>query len=1768
MLTKQSKKQLTQKDIDYIAYLYRRAMDSCRNYCDTKDPSKKTGIRRWTLVRAALTRLTREAELIEIGSMALKDGDRKEMEITSGVDLLSFGGLSDYTARLRRRNPLKELRSRQEDLDVQKAEYDELQQRKEREYKETYGFLASVRIAFDSDLKDAKASLDEKEKELSQLNESYKNAQDKHEQELLNAEDNLKALPKDIRRIAEMFRLGQAPTALIKNPKKCSSADKALMTETLRAMRALIILSSVSPNASTVNLYGKFVRFVSDAYGNLTMQTGGISVPLSSRGDEIAAVISRDVIENRELYGNNAVRDVISSQKTGLPEMTRGELLRAREYCAGVLHGETGIALNLLNNVSLADLKRYALLAMKENVNKTKFKQEFKKFVDTQNETHREQNINSVLNLELMSTGVELADGVKLFAEEQENSGWSREEEMVRDLASDLLFSKDTWIADSKVKSPGERIRDVLLEHSAALALIISDQFRDREENPDGIIESMLDKLPLFALGSGDAGKLKEKVKKALNDLRSFIEEEADDALADMKIGDAGKGLAEWRLKNRYWVEDLLQKKLKDLDKEQMKKLADVDKDLDEAVKNAMNDVQDAFDECVDDIFMSEEDKQQEKEGQIKPQIKKEAQKKKGQNTAADAIAAKKAAEKEAKKKRMDAIRQRMENRINDRRRLEEEIVRDKAAIEAKKAEYKEKAADWEKASNEKQAEYVRLNDEQNVLFDELTEVDEASKKALREYNIKARQAEEHNMDIGMRPPLPQHHPQHIELVKQIDEYDKRLAKVKDATEAIENEKSAFDNSIKEMEKSVADKEKALKEFPKRSSQELENILDDTAKGRKGQGLFMKNVFKTYFRSMPVMDQRSMIAGAIKNSKPVLSENKNHKIDLSSDEGMELASAMLGGMFKGAGPLFQKMLQGIPLSGNIPKGLKKAIEDTQDNLAHIPDEVVRAHMDGIIGRSNGRIQRIEVQKSLGAASVGQAFLCTVYGKDMEKGKQVVIKLLRPDVRNRMMREKQVMLNAARRTDEADMLPVEIEARRKKNQIGGMEATYIGNLKRIEEELDLTKEAENCKKGAVYDKVLIDPVTKKEKMNISNSMKLSDLADPTSDTCVMELAGTKTVKTYMSEIKEKNDSLMRPFCEKTEEIDPEGKKTGKMIPKRDKEGNYILRTDLTQKEKMQLLKVKDELTAMANDLDFRQKALAQVAEKWVSEGIFNAGYYHGDLHAGNIMISGKGVTIIDFGNATILNKEQQAQITRMMMAATFGDVESFRHAFHTLLENTPEEVYQEKREELTLAFTEVLSMGTETDAALRIAVALAKAQEIGLELPPVIANFASCQMRLQNTIKDVNNTLKGIQSSISLLDRNALFNPDICRADAVSSVIQKTVKSRTKRSIKKVCKETLSRMETISEEDFLKILDERPESLRDEFGIGNTVKLNAELKRMEEFVKGARPTKEEKDTVRKNGIGTLFPEMDAYINQTADLEYKNFLMHMFQQLESLIELRNTAEEQEALKDLIPEEKYKNGVGTTYKSLEDYAHNAGIGPNSQFARKWKKYKVLPEGTAFDNSVDGYFKEREKEKNNEALKNDDKHKEELLLLGKQIYAGYRLKQEKNISEAKKQLESRLIVLLPGKFKSLPDDEAGIKDEREGFENNIALLEQIIECSASNRTNGKELTAEYKKLKEIMNKCMQGPEEQKQHLPEMINQFKKVKDILWQAQIYTLHELDENAKDGEIDTSDRNPDGFLEVMGEVLYHYKATLGWRLGLKQSMRVKKGMQKLEKENMP
>lgn len=468
---------------------------------------------------------------------------------------------------------------------------------------------------------------------------------------------------------------------------------------------------------------------------------------------------------------------------------------------------------------------------------------------------------------------------------------------------------------------------------------------------------------------------------------------------------------------------------------------------------------------------------------------------------------------------------------------------------------------------------------------------------------------------------------------------------------------------------------------------EKTKLADLVGKGstdtQNGYGKFMLEVMKSYFTGVDRIDQRSMLAslmrfGAMEEVLPTDSP------ETAKQKEQNNLARQLGALFKGAGPIMQKLMQQLG-SSDLPPAFKAALQDMKCNLLPIPDEIVRSRLLDAVLSSNGDIKKITVDKSLGAASVGQSLLCTITdGQDNKR--QTVVKLLRPDVDARMAREKEIFLAAA-------------------GKVPGMRETYLGRLARLEEELDLRIEARNVRFGDVYDKPL---VLDKQTYTDVHSMRLDAAIPPAKDLMVLERAPGDTLANYMARTSERLEQL-------------------------------AANPNASVEDRIRSLR---EMNAFRAEILQKQEGVGHLAFKWVEEGMFKKGFYHGDLHAGNIMVdtaetNNRGITVIDFGNATQLGDKDRHRIMRMVYAATSNDTDLFLDNYRKLMaeENRPK--FDELREKASEEISLILQKGESEDTGLRISAALVQMQNMGLELPAQIFNFSQCQMMLQGTMSDLN-----------------------------------------------------------------------------------------------------------------------------------------------------------------------------------------------------------------------------------------------------------------------------------------------------------------------------------------------------------------------------------------------------------------------------------------------
>ena len=269
----------------------------------------------------------------------------------------------------------------------------------------------------------------------------------------------------------------------------------------------------------------------------------------------------------------------------------------------------------------------------------------------------------------------------------------------------------------------------------------------------------------------------------------------------------------------------------------------------------------------------------------------------------------------------------------------------------------------------------------------------------------------------------------------------------------------------------------------------------------------------------------------------------------------------------------------------------------------------------------------------------------------------------------------------------------------------MKATFEGRFASIEEELDLTIEAENMKRAQktyAYDKDIPEIGTFKN----TTSAKLFEGVKPTSSVMMQEKVEGDTVKQFLEET--------------------HGKLT-------DADANVSV----------------DDLKAMKEKLQKTHAALVSTSYMWANEGLFGSGFYHGDLHAGNLMVGKDGkVTMIDFGNATQLDKTGRTNVTRVITGAAVGNAELFLEGYVALLGADGKSNYEANKDAIKAKLDKVFEKQGLADTALRLNIALNILQlDFKIEVPGAVHNFLESQKRLSAAMDDTARLIKEIDARL-------------------------------------------------------------------------------------------------------------------------------------------------------------------------------------------------------------------------------------------------------------------------------------------------------------------------------------------------------------------------------------------------------------------------------------
>ena len=548
----------------------------------------------------------------------------------------------------------------------------------------------------------------------------------------------------------------------------------------------------------------------------------------------------------------------------------------------------------------------------------------------------------------------------------------------------------------------------------------------------------------------------------------------------------------------------------------------------------------------------------------------------------------------------------------------------------------------------------------------------------------------------------------------------------------------------------------------------LNDILDAAATNEvPGQVGFFKQVVSTYFTSLDQSDKRSCLAAALRYSNVFDFAGIQGQEELDSAKRAAL-NKFTGAILKGAGPLLHKMMQGLPKS--IMGPYADALDDMKQNLAPIPRKIVQAYLNQLIADSQGKIKKIKMEKSLGAASVGEAFLCKFYVMkrspvmrqatreelqtnpkqtwieekdeqgnvkyhDVEDERDVVVKIMRHDAERRMEAEAQIFSAAA-------------------TKIPGMSKTWEGQLAQYRTEFDFTIEARNIEEGVrLYNVAGVKNHPMRAMAPAVASMKLSDIAPTKKHILVAKRMPGVTIDEFIKD----ETSRLRSVVNGVFEQDPA---TGR-IKWVDK-----LNTKTNETEKKPVLKKDIPATAISNgiyELIDRQKHLASMSAKliqatklWFYNALIGDGKFHGDAHSGNIMCATGQVGFIDFGNLYELKKDrkiigdngkeitvnEQHELLRVIRGAAFREKKFIFSGFEKLM--TPEGRELLKKEDVKAKANAILDSVLASrhgqfsfNIVYRLQAAIVELQKLGLELPPQINCFIQSLVRLSNTITEVN-----------------------------------------------------------------------------------------------------------------------------------------------------------------------------------------------------------------------------------------------------------------------------------------------------------------------------------------------------------------------------------------------------------------------------------------------
>ena len=531
----------------------------------------------------------------------------------------------------------------------------------------------------------------------------------------------------------------------------------------------------------------------------------------------------------------------------------------------------------------------------------------------------------------------------------------------------------------------------------------------------------------------------------------------------------------------------------------------------------------------------------------------------------------------------------------------------------------------------------------------------------------------------------------------------------------------------------------------------LNQILDSAAQNAvPGQVGFFKQVVSTYFTSMEASDKRSCVAAALRYAK-VFDFTGIQGEDAVNSAKQVAVNKFAGAVLKGAGPLLHKMMQGLPK--DIMGPYADALEDMKQHLAPMPRKIVQAYLNQMIVDSNQKIKAITLKKSLGAASVGEAFLCEFLvktgtgndGQPVYATRQAVVKIMRHDAERRIKKEREIFDAAA-------------------EKIPGMAQTWKGQYEQYEKEFDFTTESDNILAGYnLYDiKDQEDHPLQAIAPDVT-TLEVSDIALPKKNIIVLEVMKGSTLDTYFKnsivEIRNASASVFEqdPVTGRVKWETHEDPVSHKTVKK------PVLRQDIPAGAVPYL---QAWLSNNRNELTEASNKLLQATKAWFYNALLGNGQFHGDPHAGNLMIHHDHIGFIDFGNLYRLDSHradgvnEQHELLRVILGAAFRDKKFILDSFDKLMSaegkaRLADAKIRAKAEAILDSLLDPSRGKFSFNIVYRLQACIVELQKLGLELPPQINCFIQSLVRLSNNVSEINtivNQADALSDTLANLDR--------------------------------------------------------------------------------------------------------------------------------------------------------------------------------------------------------------------------------------------------------------------------------------------------------------------------------------------------------------------------------------------------------------------------------